>query len=260
MLTIIDIENKLCELGLRQHMYVEVHSSLSSIGYVEGGAETVIQAIQNIITPQGAIIMSSFPMSKPLELSTIDKARGLTCKIKILKSNSKERTGMGIVSDTFRKRKDVKTGTGMFRVTAWGAEIEKNCAGYANLHARDGYGLLLGVDIYRLTSMHYVENHLPDEIREIFKPSPEVQMFYPADQWYIEAGNPPEKAWYKIQTLAYEKGFIQETAIGNAKCMFFKVNSVINLYKQALEQDAFGLYGLKKKSSGMEYDRKQTIS
>lgn len=248
MLTRCKIEDKLWELGLRPTMYVEVHSSLSSFGFVEGGAETIIQALKNILTPQGAIIMSSFPMSKPLELSTIDKARGLTLKIKILNPDSNERTGMGIISDTFRKGKDVKTGTGMFRVSAWGAEIEKNCAGYANLHARDGYGLLLGVDIYRLTSMHYVEDHLPDEIRNIFKPSPEVQIFYPTDQWYVEAGRPPEMAWYKIQTKAYENGLIRELNIGNAKCMFFKVNSVIGLYKQALEKDAFGLYGVKKES------------
>jgi aminoglycoside N3'-acetyltransferase len=246
MLKLIDVENKLRDLGLRQRMYVEVHSSLSSFGFVEGGADTIIAAIQNIVTSEGAIIISSFPMSKPLELSTIDKERGLTCKIKILDPDTDERTGMGIISDTFRKRPDVKTGTGMFRVSAWGAENEKNCLGYSNLHAKDGHGLLLGVDIYRLTSMHYVEDFLPNEIKRIFRPSSEIQALYPADQWYIETGNPPEKAWYKIQSLAYEKGLIQDTCIGNARCMLFTVNSVINLYKSALQEDAFGLYGIKK--------------
>jgi hypothetical protein len=39
---------------------------------------------------------------------------------------------------------------------------------------------------------------------------------------------------------------IRDTCIGNARCMLFTVKSVINLYKSALQEDAFGLYGIKK--------------
>jgi aminoglycoside N3'-acetyltransferase len=249
MVTSIDLETKLRELGLREGMFVEVHSSLNSFGRVEGGANTVLAVLQKVITPAGAIIMSAFPMSKPLPLTEEDQARGLTYKIRMLDPDSDERTGMGIISDTFRRMPDVKTGPGTFRVCAWGAEQDENCKGFSNLHAKDGYGLLLGVDIYRLTSMHYVEAALPQEIREIFKPSEEVQRHYPADQWYIETGAPPEKAWYKIQELAYREGFIRDIQIGNAKCMFFKVSPVIQLYREALEKDAFGLYGIRKEHS-----------
>jgi hypothetical protein len=94
--------------------------------------------------------------------------------------------------------------------------------------------------------MHYVESHLPPEIAAIFAPSPEVQRHYPKEHWFIETGKPPEKAWYKIQEQAYQKGYIKDTTIGNATCMFFKVNDVIHLYKEALIADAFGLYGIEK--------------
>jgi aminoglycoside N3'-acetyltransferase len=248
MLTLAEIETGLKQLGLREGMYVEVHSSLSSFGRVEGGADTVIRAIQNIVTARGAIIMSSYPVSMPLELTPLDKERGLVWKVRILDPNSDERTGMGIIPDTFRKMPGVRTGEGLHRVSAWGAESEKNSQGYSNLHARDGYGLLLGVDIYRLSSMHYVEGDLPAEIRQIFGPSEEVRRFYPEDQWCLETGEAPEKAWYKIQALAYEKGFIRDAMIGKAKCMFFKVNDVIGLYQKALQEDPFGLYGVKKGS------------
>ena len=245
MITRNAIESKLRELGLQKGMYIEVHTSLSSFGQVDGGAESVISALKNIITPTGAIIMTSFPMSKPLELTEDDRQRGLTCKIKILNPNSSERTGMGIISDTFRKMPDVITGEGMYRVSAWGAEQDKNSKGLSNLHLKDGYGLLLGVDIYKLTSMHYVEDNLPPEIENIFRPTAEVQSYYPKDQWYIETGKPPEKAWYKIQDQAYANGYIKDINIGKAKCMFFKVNDVINLYKNALASDALRLYGIK---------------
>ena len=248
MITRDEIESKLRELGLKKGMYIEVHSSLSSFGKVDGSAKTVISALKNIVTPEGAIIMPSFPMSKPFELTEDDNQRGLTCKIKILDPNSSERTGMGIISDTFRQMPDVITGEGMHRVSAWGAEQDKNSEGLSNLHVKDGYGLLLGVDIYKLTSMHYVEDNLPSEIQDIFRPTAEVQGYYPKEQWYIETGKPPEKAWYKIQDQAYAKGYIKDINIGKAKCMFFKVNNVINLYKNALVNDALGLYGIKKSS------------
>lgn len=143
---------------------------------------------------------------------------------------------------------DVITGEGMHRVSAWGAEQDKNGEGLSNLHVKDGYGLLLGVDIYNLTSMHYVEDNLPSEIQDIFSPTAEVLRYYPKDQWYIEIGTPPEKAWYKIQDQAYAKGYIKDINIGKAKYMFFKVNNVLNLYKNGLVNDALGLYGIKKSS------------
>jgi aminoglycoside N3'-acetyltransferase len=242
-----ELEAALRELGLRAGMYLEVHGSLSSFGHVEGGAVTVIDVLQKIITSAGAIIMPAFPVTKSLELTEMDVERGVRFKIKKLDPNSDERTGMGIIPDTFRKYPGVKTGEGEHRVAAWGTEVDMNAQGFSNLHRHDGYGLLLGVDIYRLTSMHYVESNMPDEIQNIFKPSEEILKLYPEDIWFVETGVPPEKAWYKIQDQAYEKGFIKDSVIGNAKCMFFKVNDVIDLYKKALEEDALGLYGLRKK-------------
>jgi len=44
-------------LGLEKGMTVIVHSSLSSLGWVNGGAVTVIQALIDVITPSGTIVM-----------------------------------------------------------------------------------------------------------------------------------------------------------------------------------------------------------
>jgi aminoglycoside N3'-acetyltransferase len=241
------IEMKLRELGLCKGMFIEVHSSLKSFGDVVGGANTVVEVLKKIITTDGAIIMSAFPVTKPLPLSNDDICKGLTFKIKYLNPDSEEPTGMGIIADTFKRSAGVQVGKGIHRVAAWGNEIKKNIEGYTNLHNHDGYGLLLGVDIYSLTSMHYVETNIPEEITNIFKPSEELLKIYPENEWCIMAGNPPEKAWYKIQDEAYRKGLIKDIIIGNAKCMFFKVNSVINLYKHALETNPLKLYGIRKK-------------
>jgi aminoglycoside N3'-acetyltransferase len=240
-----DIEQGLRAAGLCEGMLVEVHSSLSSLGYVHGGADTVIQALINTVGPDGGIVMPSFLLSPPQELTPLDVARGLTCKIKILSPDHNERSGMGIIADTFRKRADVLTGTGIFRVSAWGKDQEINSQGFQHVIDSGGWGLLLGVDIYRLSAMHYVESELPQEIKSIFQPSDEVREYYPADAWYIETGIPPVKAWYKIQDEAYRRGYIRDTSIGNCKCMSFQVRQVIGLYEEALHTDPLGLYGLR---------------
>lgn len=244
MLTLSDLETGFREIGLFPGMFLEVHSSLSSFGNVQGGADTINDALQKIITSQGAIIMPSFPMTKPLPLTEEDKARGITYKIRMLDPLADEPSGMGIVADTFRRRTDVQTGEGLFRVSAWGAEQEANSQGFTNLHEHDGHALLLGVDIYRLTSMHYVESILPQAVRAYGNPSPEIQALYPKVDWYVQTRDTPILGWYTIQDQAFQRGYITEMRIGQARCLFFKVNSVIGLYREALQQDPFGLFGL----------------
>jgi aminoglycoside N3'-acetyltransferase len=244
-LTQADLECGFYKMGLSKGMILEVHSSLSSFGYVEGGAVTVIQALMKTVGQDGALIMPTFPVSHPLTLSDEDVHRGITYKTKVFDECSDEKSGMGIISDTFRKMDGVSTGKGEHRVSAWGKDAEENSKGFSNLIMKDGHALLIGVDIYRLTSMHYVESKLPTKIRNTFEASEDVLVYYPKDQWYVEIGAPPIKAWYMIQDEAYKKGLITDLVIGESKCMFFKVNDVIRIYERAIETDPYGLYGLK---------------
>ncbi len=45
------------QLGLYAEMTVLVHSSLSSLGWVCGGPVTVIQALMDVLTPTGTLVM-----------------------------------------------------------------------------------------------------------------------------------------------------------------------------------------------------------
>jgi aminoglycoside N3'-acetyltransferase len=238
-----DLAHGLHQLGVQLGMALEVHCSLSQFGHLEGGADTVINTLMHEVGTAGALVMPSFRLSPNLSLTEEDRRLGLTMKIRILTENEKH-SAMGIVSDTFRQRPDVITGDGLFRVSAWGKDAAMHSVGFQHLIDNDGYALLLGVDIYRLSTMHYVEDALPDEIRNRFVPSDEAKTKYPENQWMIEAWLPDVKPWYAIQEEAYSKGFITNTQIGNAKCMFFKVRPVINLYRQALLERPFDLYGL----------------
>jgi len=54
-------------LGFRPGMRLMVHSSLSSFGWVEGGAESVIRALMKLVGPEGTILMPSFNHGAPFK-------------------------------------------------------------------------------------------------------------------------------------------------------------------------------------------------
>lgn len=239
-----ELTNEFRKIGIHAGTELEVHSSLSSFGHVTGGANAVIEALMDCVGESGSIFMPALRLSPKMERTQEDISLGIHVKIKILEENSK-RTAMGTISDTFRARDDVITNNGVFRTSGWGLHAEEVLnGGLSYVIHNKGKALLLGVDIYRLTAMHYVEENLPDEIKRIFAPSEAVTKRYPPNEWLIEMGEPPAKPWYTIQRIAYEKGLIKDGYIGTCKYMFFDIWDVVSLYKCELERQPLKLYGL----------------
>lgn len=246
-LTQKDIETGLCELGLRRGDAVEVHSSLSSFGWVEGGATTVIEALMRVVGEDGALVMSAYPVSPPIPLTKEEVARGITWKVRILDPNSDERTGLGVVVDTFRKRPDVVCGTNFFRGCAWGHDAHLHCQGYQHLLDIDGWTLLLGVDIGRCSSMHLAEDvPIPEEIRERFRVPADILRDYPQDRWRIGYGATPGDPWAKVWAEAQQRGLIRTRTIGQSACKLFKARAMVSIYEEMRRTDPFALFGLEK--------------
>lgn len=245
-LTMNEFLHGLRELGVKRDMLLEVHTALSSLGTVRGGAKTIIDALMHTVGDGGTIVMPSFRLSHPMALDAEDEKMGLTMKLRRLPEGA-ETSGMGAVADAFRRRADVVNGEGIFQFSAWGRHAEPCARDLGYLIERGGRALMLGVDIYRLSAMHAVEDALPEAIKAKFHPPEAVWDRYDREQWFIEAWTPPEKPWYKIQTLAHEKGLIQSGMIGQAHCMLMDVKGVVELYRQALIEDAYGLYGIAEK-------------
>ena len=215
-----DLTSAFRKIGITRGVTLEVHSSLSSFGYVEGGAETVIEALMECVGSTGSIFMPALRLSHPLALTEEDKKR---C------------------------RQDVVTGSGIIRTSGWGVHAREAARGGLDYAIHNGgKALLLGVDIYKLTAMHYMEDIMPAEISGIFAPSAEISAIYPPDEWFIEAGEPPVKPWYTIQDMAYRKGLISDGNIGECRYMFFDILDVVSLYRQELLNDPYKLYGLEK--------------
>lgn len=240
-----DIKNGLTELGVKPGMILEVHSSLSSFGQVDGGAITVIDALKEIVTEEGSIFMPALRLSKELELTNEDQELGITVKIKVLPRDEK-RTAMGIIADTFRTLPDTYTGADVISTSGWGKHGKEALIGGLR-YAIDngGKALLFGVDIYKLTAMHYVEDSTPEDINKISAPTEEVNKKYPPDEWFMEAGHPPVLAWYKVQDEAMQRGLIKGAYIGDCKVWFMDIKEVISIYENMIKTDPYGLWGLK---------------
>lgn len=244
MVTKHQLYDGLKDLGIGKGMILEVHSSLSSFGELEGGAMTVIDTLKELVTEQGSIFMPALRLSRELELTDEDKAMGITVKIKVL-SRDEKRTAMGIVADTFRALPDTHTGTDIISTSGWGKYGEKALStglGYAMNNG--GKALMLGTDIYKLTAMHYVEDITPQDINEMFAPDEAINRKYPPGEWFMEKGHPPDKAWYKIQDTAFEKGLIRECYIGDCRVLFFDIKEVVSIYENELRRDPYGLWGI----------------
>lgn len=240
------LKDALIRLGVGRGMILEVHSSLSSFGYLEGGPSVLIDTLKEIVTEEGSIFMPALRLSPELELTEEDRKMGLTVKIRLLEPDA-PRTAMGVIADIFRQMPDTYAGRDVISTAGWGKhgeEAVRSGLDYPVHHG--GKALLFGVDIYKLTAMHYVEDATPQEIRDLFAPTEEILSVYPPEKWMTEAGHPPVKAWYTIQQKAYDRGLIREAYIGSCKVMFFDIWDVVSIYRDELLHDPYGLWGLKK--------------
>jgi len=141
-------------LSICAGMKVQVHSSLSSIGWVEGGADTVIDALEEILTPEGTLMMPAFNHGAVYAEGGIFDIR-------------KTPTTNGKIPDTFWRREDVIRGMNpTHSFAAWGKDAayfvthdqEKPTMGIDSpldrLAKAGGYVLLLGTG-YRTNTFHH---------------------------------------------------------------------------------------------------------
>ena len=63
--------------GIQRGDVVMMHSALSSIGYVEGGADTVIDAVLEAIGPEGTFAVSTMSFHNPFDAATDPSTVGI---------------------------------------------------------------------------------------------------------------------------------------------------------------------------------------
>lgn len=250
-LTSDDIVAGLRRLGIERGCVLGVHSSLSRLGRIEGGAEAVLGALFETVGPEGTIVMSTYLVGPPLELTPEDIARGVTWKIRrIAFDDLATRSGMGAIADAFKRIPGAaRWYHPVHSVTAWGRDAARFCRTFEPLVEAGGSILLLGVEMDRCSALHIAENRvqLPAEIRKhmAWEVPPEVQRHYPVDEYIVGCTG----AWGDfliVQQEAEARGMIRRTTIGAATARCFEAASMVELYRQLLIANPYRMFGLKR--------------
>lgn len=230
-LTQAEIVAGLRELGLQTGDRVLVHSSLAAFGKVEGGPDTIIDALLQSVGDDGMVVMPTFACKAPFDRRT-------------------STTALGAIPDRFWRRPNAVRSlhpTHSVAAIGKGAEElildhEKAPTAYAEgtpyhrLATTGGKILLLGVDQDRNTTLHTAEAlsgapYLSD-IKGTYVDDDGKQVTIP-----IAAMAGPHRDFIGLDRLFREKGVMHTGRIGNAVCRMMGAGGMLNVALDALEAD-----------------------
>lgn len=205
-----DIKTALKNVGVKKGQAVMVHTSLSSLGYVCGGAQSVIEALMESVGKEGTILMptqswknldptAGVYWQKPEEWWPVIRENIPAYDKRITPTNT-----MGAVPEMFRQWPGTLRSDHPARsVAAWGhyaqfltenhdlSDIFGDSSPIGRLYELDGYVLLIGVGYDKNTSLHLAD----------------VRAEYPGKHTVIESSAiqvDGRRVWKTYETLAVD--------------------------------------------------------
>lgn len=171
-----DIVEGLVELGVSRGGLLFVHSSLSAIGEVDGGADAVVDALLEALGPEGTLVVPTFTYADLHDYPDSIDPRWIF-------DPKTTRSGMGAITNAARMRdgalrsvhlwhsvaavgplaRTVVTGNGRTWASAWDANSPM-----AWVFDNGGAILMLGVPYQNLTAVHVWEVEFEVDYRETF--------------------------------------------------------------------------------------------
>lgn len=242
-----EIKAALRELGIHTGQVLMVHTSLSSIGYVCGGAQTVIESLIETVGEQGTLMMPTQSWKNldpedgvhpdvPREYWQVIRDSWPAYDPRITPTNT-----MGAVAEMFRSWPGtVRSAHPARSVAAWGKHSEYLASGHdlsnifgdgspiGKLYELDGDVLLIGVGYDKNTSLHLAD----------------ARAVYPGKHTCIEHSAVTEngrRVWKAYETLFVdgedftrigsdfeERHEVKRTALGNAALRLMKQRELVD--------------------------------
>ncbi|MFX1455021.1 MAG: aminoglycoside N(3)-acetyltransferase, partial [Promethearchaeota archaeon] len=174
--TITSLKQDFQKLGVTKGLVIIMHSSLSAIGWTVGGPVSIIQALMEVVTPNGTLVMPTFSsdnsdptkwQNPPVPEKWWDTIKNQMPAYQTRITPTRE---MGVIVDTFRIwPKVIRSAHPSLSFAAWGKKAKfitkdhKLTPGLGEhsplgrIYEMDGKILLLGVNHYNNSSLHLAE-------------------------------------------------------------------------------------------------------
>jgi aminoglycoside 3-N-acetyltransferase len=222
-LTKEDFKRAFAELGLPKGAIAMVHSSLSRFGYVEGGADTVIDALLESIGEEGTLVMPALSFSwlgnPPFE-------------------KEKTPSRVGTITEAFRKRKGVlRSSHPTHSICAFGPKAELIVSQHSPdkpVFSKEGaFGKLYELDAFILmlaplntnTLMHMAEEWggvpLPDFVGHIIEDGKRKVVKIRNAPWHVNF-----EPHYKI---LFQRRLIRSTRLGEEEVYLMRARDVVDI-------------------------------
>ncbi len=241
------IKAKLENFGFVRGDKIMVHSSLSSFGWVEGGAEAVINALKELVGLEGTILMPSFNHGAPF----YGNGSGIFDPLQTPCTN-------GRIPDTFWRMKDVyRSLNPSHPFAAWGKEAQRYTKNHhltltmgedspLGLLARDdGYQINLGTTHHTTTAKHLAEtiNRSPclgyrTEAYPVKLPSGSIVQ-YRTWSWR-ERGCPITDSGKYIEIEMERLNLQKKGYIGKSLATYFKLKDLVKVVLSLLDNGYAG--------------------
>lgn len=241
------VKKDLRGLGIKEGNWILLHSSLRSLGYVKGGAETVIDAFMEVVGKEGLCMVPTFTFTNFIPFFDPENTP----------------SQMGLITETLRQRKEsVRSLHPRHSVGVIGKEGKKVVQGHLEtgsvgkgspidkLAGRGGYILLLGVDHTVNTAIHAAEVHAKLPYLYTVKDSPDfpeqavVKLLNEAESTRgkkIKVNLAPyptcSEGFWKLEPAMRDKGQIRYGKVGQANCQLMRARDVINTASLLLRKD-----------------------
>ncbi len=217
-----------------------VHSSLRSVGWVEGGPDAVIDAMLEAIGPAGNLMLPAFNYTRPLPDPCYDPAE-TPCRT-------------GIIPETGRKRGDaLRSLSPTHSVAVIGPRAEELTAGHLETRTfgvdspldrlidLSGRILMLGVGQTSNSALHVAEEHAqrpkaPWEDGEL----PLVKIRMPNGEMIdhqIDTSPSCSAGFGAAEPVLRTAGAIKDVQVGNAKCQLVDGKLLRSSILQLIQED-----------------------
>ncbi|MFM7386964.1 MAG: AAC(3) family N-acetyltransferase [Bacteroidota bacterium] len=240
--------------GIHSGNQLMVHASLSKMGYIEGGAETVVDVLKEIVGMEGMILMPTSPIAR-LQLDYVSE----NPVFDVLRTPS----AMGKISEVFR------TSDGVVRsyhptepVAAWGAKAyeyinehtEKNTpyhwnSPYGKLIQHGGKIVYIGVTLDNAgTHLHTLEDTIDVGVPVYYPQEFKLPVIdYDRKEIIIatKLHNPEyskKRRCDELLPIFLHEGVYREVQIGKAKTLVFDAKKMFDVMVTAFNERGVTMY------------------